>query len=567
MDTISPVKKNHIRIATIFNWLGAGAYLCAPLAVWAEAPAASTALPPVLISEVQMGSANSASEEFIELYNASSVPIDFGAHNWRLEIASSSASSWVSPLRAIPLFKSLQPGRSYIIASQYTSNGEQVQYLPNIAVPVFSPGLSYTSGHIRLLYDTMQPDSSHVCSASSTVVDELEWTVPKGSSTATQSLDGRQQYVSGKASGVAAGSSLQRQIDPVTNTYIDTNNDSADFIAGVPSPGATNSITAAHPDSNGQSQVGLPVDTCSNVPPVSGGGDTGEEDDQNSPEIPVDTSHSDETETPSDDSSDSNAGASDPPGMTANVGLQPVVVTELLPNPGSPQTDAADEFIELYNPNQSVFDLGGYQLQVGTTATHTYTFPADTRLNSGDYMAFFSATTGLSLSNSGGQVKLLDSSGRVLSASDPYGAAKDNQAWAVINGTWQWTLAPTPNAANKLAAVASATTAKTTATNKTTAKVKTTSAAKAKATKTAKTSKTAKPKANSSNTPFVADAPTAHIPVHTAVLAVIGVAAVLYGAYEYRQDVANYFRRSRENRAAGRKNRQAVEGRRNHRTG
>lgn len=549
LDTISLVKKNHKRIATIFSWLGTLAYVCLPLAVWAQTPAAGTALPPVLISEVQMGSTNSASEEFIELYNASPEPINFDAHNWRLEVASSSASSWVSPLRTISLYKVLQPGKSYVIASQYASAGEQAQYLSNLTVASFSSGLSYTSGHVRLLYDTNQLDSSNVCAASSTVVDEVEWTVPKSGGVATQSLDARQQYVSGKTSGVAAGTSLQRYIDPTTTTYVDTDNDAADFIAGAPTPGATNGIVAAQPASGGQAQPGLPIDACNPAPPASGSGDSDEPDNPSDSGSSGSDSSTDGTDTPGNESDD---GDSDPVVPAANAGLLPPAITELLPNPASPQTDAADEFIELYNPNQSTFDLSGYQLQAGATSTRTYAFPPGTQLTPGNYTAFFSADTGLTLSNTGGQVKLLDASGAALSASDLYGTAKDNQAWAIIDNKWQWTLTPTPNAPNKL--TASAATAKTAAAKKATAKVKA-----AATTKTKTKAKVVKAKTSSSNAAFVADAPTTRIPVHPAVLAAIGVAAVLYGAYEYRQDVANYFRRLRENRAAGRKNRRQAE--------
>jgi hypothetical protein len=545
------VRKKYIHTtATILNWLGAFIYLCLPLTAWADTPD-SPALPPVVISEVQMGSASSASEEFIELYNASPVPIDFSTHNWRIEIASSSASSWVSPLRTISLYKALQPGRSYIVASQYTSGGEQVQYLPDLAVASFSSGLTYTGGHIRLLYDVNQPDVSNTCVATSLVVDEFEWTAPKGTGTTTQSLDLRQQYVSAKASGIVAGTSVQRQLDPSTHIYADTNNDAADFTAStVPTPGVVNTVVAAQAASSGQAQVGLPADTCSPNPPAGGNNDEGDEDDDSEDpgQTGSETAGGDDSAGQPDDSSD------EPATPITNAGLLSPAVTELLPNPGSPQTDAADEFIELYNPNQSTFNLSGYQLQVGTSSTHAYTFPADTQLAPGSYTAFFSVGTGLSLSNSGGQVKLLNPSGVALTASDTYGAAKDNQAWAVVDGKWQWTLSPTPNAANKLAAVASAATAKTTPAKKAATKTKAATAAK---------TKTTKAKADTTSTALVADTPTARSPVHPAVLAIIGVAAVLYGAYEYRQDVANYFRRLRENRAAGRKNRQAAERRGN----
>ncbi|HSX35122.1 MAG TPA: lamin tail domain-containing protein [Candidatus Saccharimonadales bacterium] len=537
--------KRHIHFATIVSWLAALIYTGVPLAVGAE-PLNTLALPPLLITEVQMGSAASASEEFIELYNASAVPINLSEHGWQLEVASASASSWASPLRTIPLHGVVQPGGSYIVASQYTSSGEQQLYLPNLASASFSAGLSYAGGHIRLLYTTNQISPPASCEAYSTVVDEFEWTVPKGTGTAAASLDSRQQFVSGKTSGVAAGASVQRQLNPSAGSYVDTDNDAVDFAASPsPSPAVVNTLAVTSvPAAGSQPQAGLPGDECEVPAP---GSDDGSQ--------PGDSDAGGTEGDGSDASGNADDPATDPTVPTTNIGLLPPAITELLPNPASPQTDAADEFIELYNPNQTAFDLSGYQLQAGTTATRSYTFPAGTQLPGGSYMAFFSAVTGLSLSNSGGQVTLLDPTGTTLSASDPYGTAKDNQAWAVTAGKWQWTLTPTPNAANTFTEVASGTTAKTTAAKKAvTPKAKTAAAPKPK---------TAKPKSASTNAAFVADTPTARNPVHPAVLAVIAAAAVLYGAYEYRQDVANYFRRRLENRATRRENRQAIKRRGN----
>jgi hypothetical protein len=299
-----------------------------------------------------------------------------------------------------------------------------------------------------------------------------------------------------------------------------------------------------------QTQVGLPTDECD---PTS----TGNTEDEDQSGETGDQNTADDTNTGDGEgsSSESNDSTTDETSTSvANAGLLPPAITELLPNPASPQTDAADEFIELYNPNQVAFSLGGYRLQVGTSSTRTYTFPVGVQLAAGTYTAFFSANTSLSLNNSGSRVKLLGPTGTVMSASDPYGTAKDNQAWVIVGGKWQWTLTPTPNAPNTLTAVASAA-AKAATAKKAIAKAKTTAATKTKTTK-------AKP-VSTGTAALVADTATARSPVHPAVLAVIGAAAVLYGAYEYRQDVANYFRRLRKHRAAGRENRQAAEGRRN----
>ena len=253
------------------------------------------------------------------------------------------------------------------------------------------------------------------------------------------------------------------------------------------------------------------------------------------------------------------ASATDP--TISNSGLAAPQITELLPNPASPKTDANDEFIELYNPNDQTFDLSGYVLQTGTTSLHNYTFPNGTSLPGGSYMAFYSAQTKADLSNNGGQARLLDPNKQTVSQSDAYGAAADGQAWAQGDNGWQWTTSPTPGAANNLTAPAgtsssssSATKAastKTTAkktTVTTTKKAKSTTTTKAKAKKSTSGSSTAGSAANVSDT-----LPSSSI--HPWILAGIGGLALLYAAYEYREDVVNKFRQFQANRSTRRASR------------
>jgi hypothetical protein len=224
----------------------------------------------------------------------------------------------------------------------------------------------------------------------------------------------------------------------------------------------------------------------------------------------------------------------------------------LLPNPAAPQTDANDEFIELHNPNDTVFDLNGYILEVGTTTKRRYTFPVGALLQAKTYQAFFSSETGLSLSNSGGQARLIDPQGVILAETDIYGTAKDGQAWALANGIWQWSATPTPNALNTVTAVV-ATTAKKTKAASTKKKAQTKSTAAKKPKKAVKQ--------NESQQVLAATTDTPSGPVHPGVLALVGGFALLYGAYEYRHDLANRFRNFRANRATRGAARQGAKGR------
>jgi hypothetical protein len=236
-------------------------------------------------------------------------------------------------------------------------------------------------------------------------------------------------------------------------------------------------------------------------------------------------------------------------------------ITELLPNPASPQTDATDEFIELYNPNDAAYDVSGLVLEAGGAMMRRYVLPEGSILQPHEYRALLSDVTSLSLPNSGGSARLLDTSGTVIMQTDAYDTAPDGQAWMVDDTGWRWTTSPTPHAVNTFVGSpavvkkASSTTPK--QTTKKTAAVKAASTTKPK-TKATAAVKEKKPKTVATKARLSTVSATARNPVHTGVLAVIGVFALLYGAYEYRHDMANKIHQFRSNRAARRAARQTA---------
>lgn len=228
-----------------------------------------------------------------------------------------------------------------------------------------------------------------------------------------------------------------------------------------------------------------------------------------------------------------------------DIGLAAPQVNELLPNPAEPQTDSEDEFIELYNSNDVTFDLSGFKLQTGTNSLHTYTFPAGSSLAPKSFTAFYSIDTNLSLANSGGQARLLDPAGNVISQSEVYGNASEGQTWALANGKWYFTTTPSAGSANvitqplsvktlSVGSSSSATPAKKSAVSST-AKTAATSKVKAATTTTSQNSSPTKPAAS---------------PLHPLVLAGVGAGALGYAAYEYRHDLANRLYQLRRYRAA-----------------
>ena len=213
----------------------------------------------------------------------------------------------------------------------------------------------------------------------------------------------------------------------------------------------------------------------------------------------------------------------------ADSGLFAPQLSELLPNPKMPQTDAKDEFIELYNPNVKAFDLSNFVVEVGTTTLHKFTFGSGTLLPPKRFTIFTSASTHLSLSNSGGQAKLLDPTSKTISQSEIYDTAKEGQSWSQANGKWYWSVKPTPGQANTIDQSAAADNS-----NGPTASGQVAGASTY---------------SNNQATGAVSHTPASKsLPLHPMILAAVGILAVSYGLYEYRHDLANTLERLRRHR-------------------
>lgn len=207
-----------------------------------------------------------------------------------------------------------------------------------------------------------------------------------------------------------------------------------------------------------------------------------------------------------------------------NNGLKAPTITELLPNPAGTGNDATEEFIELHNANAVSFDLSGYVLQTGATTMRSFTFPEGSILEPQSFKAWYAPITKLSLSNTRSHARLLDPAGSIIAQTDLYTNAKDGHAWAFARGKWQWTTVLTPGTTNVMQAPA----ATKTSSSKSAVKNNKAGVVLGASSSTAASSSGATAKEEPVTTP-----------VHIRTLALVGAAALLYGAYEYRQDVAN----------------------------
>jgi hypothetical protein len=462
------------------TYLMAAAGLMAAGQLWTiDARAASA--PSLVISQLKITSSNG---QFITLYNSSGLTLDMS--KYQLEYFNNYDLSKATSSRLISLSGTVPPHGYFMV------NDSVYTLCYQLSVDSVSLGLSSTAGLVEVVaFDQSSPGGS----VSPSLQDYVGWS---------------------KAAAVGA-----QTLPASTNAFLQRQPVDTQFNPNVTAPGA-GSWQTVQPSSTNACNL---VSGSGSSSVLTGFGELLPASEPAATIISADDSLAAASPT-----------ASLPP---ADIGLMSPSVTELLPNPGGSGNDATDEFIELYNPNSTAFDLTGFSLQAGLTTLHTYGFAAATTLPPNSFTALYSAATGLSLSNSGGQVKLLDPYGNSISASAVYGAAKDGQAWALASSKWYWTTKLTPGAANIINKPPEG---KRTATGKSpSAKAKKISM---KAPKTPKTKKTAVYANAASETP-------ASTPIHIWALALIAGGALLYGAYEYRTDLANRLYRLRRNAKDG----------------
>lgn len=500
--------------------------------VWAltleeDEPAAG---PQVFITEIQTGlGTGQTDKEYIELYNAGNEPVDIS--DWQLWYAPESRTA-PEPYRTVTFEDGdvIAPLQHLIIASE--------GYLPNQVVPtaVFEKMLAADGGNVALL-----APATGVCQLRAQ--DAVSWgngLLGAGISIAHTPKTKDTLFTRVLSEELLYQNTRQNGHDFRASTF-------AGSVSSTPylgTPGSINSTSMPRtPDPTQPPRLGLdfalPILDPSCEPPSQ------EEPPVQQPPQTVPPS----IEPPSSVLPSLPPAAQAPKGPVfpaRSKGLAAPHITELLPNPASPQTDANDEFVELYNSNEAVFELSGFKI---TSGKRSYTFPQGTLIEPQSFAAYFSADTKLALSNSGGHVQLLDPFGNILTQTGLYGTAKSGQSWALTNGAWQWTVLPTPNSENAIQAPsATARKKKTTNTNKSIATTQLTSKKAAGEVPTA-----ANPAQQIAST-------VAQTPIHPGILVLVGVCAILYGIYEYRGDLANKFYQLRTNRAARRSLRQTSEG-------
>jgi hypothetical protein len=365
------------------------------------------------------------------------------------------------------------------------------------------------------------------------------------------------------------GNSLQRRL--VQDAPQDTNDNSVDFEIVVPSPTKLNiapidntdppnePITTPDPtesDPNPALENPDPIPDPAETATADGGTDTGSSE-NNEIDPPVQDSATESASTSSQEQGSGPVADITPtPVAPVPAVLLPLVINELMIDPASPQTDADDEWVELYNPNDAQFSLEGYKVQTGSTFTHSHTFVGGI-IEPYGYITIYSGASNISLSNSSGAVRIMSPEGLVDGQVVLYEESEESNTYALQqNGEWVWTTTPTPNTENIITVKtelipplttktsapksASKTTAKSTTPKTTTVKSATESTKKVTSSNTKSTKPTASQNTNAQPAPSSETAPS-----HPVALAGFGLLAVGYALYEYREDITNKVRIAR----------------------
>lgn len=464
---------------------GSATLLLIGLVVFGLSPVAQadTNGPSLVISQLKITSSNG---QFITLYNSSNTTLDMS--KYQLEYFNSYDLTKATSSRLIALSGTVPPHGYFMV------NDSSLLLCYQMTVDSLSLGLSSTAGMVEVLaFNQANPGGSVL----PVLQDYVSWS--KTAAVGAQTLPTNTNAL------------LSRQpLGPDSNPQV-----------SIPGSGSWQTV---QPDGNNpctlintSSSTTVPTGMSQLLPPSE-------------PAAVIDGSATGGVVQP---------GASLP---ASDIGLMGPQITELLPNPLGTGNDATDEFIELYNPNSVPFDLSGFSFQVGATTVHTYTFPVGTSLAPLSFKAFYSKDTGLSLSNTSGQVKLFDPLGNNISSTGLYDTAKDGVSWALAQGKWYWTTNVTPDATNVIKQPATA------------KKSSAASAAKTKSSARAKTKASKKLKTSLASSSAGSTDDSGMTPVHPWTLAIIGGLALLYGVYEYRADLANrvyqfrrYLERRREN--------------------
>jgi hypothetical protein len=213
-----------------------------------------------------------------------------------------------------------------------------------------------------------------------------------------------------------------------------------------------------------------------------------------------------------------------------------LLISELYPDPGEGQSDSSDEFIEIYNPNDTDVNLAGWSLR--DSGGTSYKFENIT-IGANSYYAVYSKDTPISLNNDGDTVTLLNPLAQTVDQTPNYGDAQEGLSWGLTPAGWGWVVSATPNSPNAGLYVFGQADS-----SKSKSKVKTSKSKKTSKINSSK--KSAKSKlASVGKTPSSLSSEDEKLGVNknlwNILLITLGLGTIGYGIYEYRTEIKTYY--------------------------
>jgi hypothetical protein len=122
-----------------------------------------------------------------------------------------------------------------------------------------------------------------------------------------------------------------------------------------------------------------------------------------------------------------------------------IFINEILPSPTGP--DEQEEWIEIFNSNNSEGDISGWQISDTDGKTKNYVFPEETKITSQGFLVLKRLETKIVLNNDADGLKLVNPNGNIVDQVS-YEKAPTGQSYNRTASGWAWSENLTPGAQN-----------------------------------------------------------------------------------------------------------------------
>ena len=122
-----------------------------------------------------------------------------------------------------------------------------------------------------------------------------------------------------------------------------------------------------------------------------------------------------------------------------------IIFNEILPSPDG--TDGENEWIELYNTNNSEIDLSGWIIKDKEGSVTNYSLPQNTKIPAYSYLILKRLNTKITLNNTIDELMLLWPNEKIVDSIN-YENALSGQSYNKTGVSWQWSTSLTPGVKN-----------------------------------------------------------------------------------------------------------------------